>query len=569
MNVRFRTSQVGFLGRLSGWFRRPDALAPPIRKWRLTTTVERSPLEMMSVHIRHEEYGAALSLAKLYGLDTDLAYKARWERSDFGPASIGDNLGKIRDRRWVIGECLRRVPKTAEAMRALLQYGLQETNKWRYPEKGDGWEGGEEALEVPAGSGAAGAESSGDGEAWWFRERRLQLLRSSDLLATFLVIHNNRFSADRFALFQAGNLKDLAVQFAQAGSAGPLEVLLKRHTHSLAENWLEVLDSMPETVVPYSIRSLLPGPRAPVASISRRPDWIETEETLAAIRNGLLPASVGESTEELARLSRGLVWPSGDKLSEWYETRAVAIDSNSGLLEHSLYLLTLGADLGVRGLERLSEDVQDLYEVVYGGKAFEEASGAVDLSLVEWLGMDGFERYCTVMSGASKEDVVERLEGPADRVARRWAERQEGTSKGSGGPEGAGESALSTETGGGATDMSPSESFPRKWLLQQAGKGALELVSTALYSQLPSPGVNKRLLSHEVVLETALECVYTCQVTDAWDAMAALLGGLTRPKSLTPSGSPRAQGVGGKGDGVKQGEECPYVVIVSVAAIED
>jgi hypothetical protein len=559
-------SQVGIFRRVSGWFSRAAPPSPSISKWRLTSIVERSPLEMMGVHIKHEEYGTALSLAKLYDLDTDLVYKARWEKSDLDSASVQDNLGKIEDWRWVITECIDRVMKSAEAMKALLQYGLKETEKWKYPDRG---EVEREALEVPAGSEAGGSDSSGAGEAWWFRERRLQLLRCSDLLATFLVIHNNRYSGEKFAAFKAGSLKDLAVQLAQAGSAGSLEVLLKRHTHSLAQDWLAVLDSMPETVVPYSIRGLLPGPRPPVAAVSRRPDWIEGEETVAAIRNGSLPPSAAESTEELVKLSRGLVWPTGDQLTEWYRARAVAIDSKSGLLEHSLYLLTLGTDLGVQGLDQLSEDVQDLYEVVYGGKQIDE-EGAVELTLVDWLQMGGFERYCTVMNGASKEDVAERLEGPADRVAQRWVARQEGTAREDAGAQpGASEGVADTGSslkakGGSKTETnqrSPPQAFPRRWLLLQAEKGDLGLVSTVLEAQLHG-GVNKRLLSHEEVLDTALECVYTCPATDAWDEMAHLLAALNMTyKPLTPGNSPRAQEGGSenrRGDAAQQGEGCAH-----------
>lgn len=518
---------------------------------------------MMGVHIKHEEYGTALSLAKVYGLDTDLVYKARWEKSDLDSASVRDNLGKIEDRKWVITECIDRVMKSAEAMRALLQYGLKETEKWKYLDREDGWE----TLEVSAGSEAGGSGASRAEEAWWFRERRLQLLRCSDLLATFLVIHNNRYSGEKFAAFKAGSLKDLAVQLAQAGSAGSLEVLLKRHTHSLAQDWLAVLDSMPETVVPYSIRGLLPGPRPPVASVSRRPDWIEGEETVAAIGNGSLPPSAAESTEELVRLSRGLVWPTGDQLTEWYRARAVGIDSKSGLLEHSLYLLTLGADLGVRGLEQLSVDVQDLYEVVYGGKQIDE-EGVVELTLVDWLKMGGFERYYTVMKGASKEDVAERLEGPADRVAQRWAARPEGTAREdagaqTGASEGVADTVNSPRTKGGSktetNQRSPPQAFPRRWLLLQAEKGDLGLVSTVLEAQLHG-GVNKRLLTHEEVLDTALECVYTCPATDAWDGMAHLLAALNvTSKPLTPGGSPKAQEGGSenrRGDAAQQGEGC-------------
>ena len=66
-------------------------------------------------------------MAKLYGLDADEVYKARWFKGAANKHNVGDNLPKITDRAWVMRQCLSRLAATHEAQRAVLTYGLKET----------------------------------------------------------------------------------------------------------------------------------------------------------------------------------------------------------------------------------------------------------------------------------------------------------------------------------------------------------------------------------------------------------------------------------------------------------
>ena len=68
-----------------------------------------------------------MNLAKLYGLDADEVYKARWFKGAANKHNVGDNLPKITDRAWVLHQCLTRLADTHEAQRAVLTYGLKET----------------------------------------------------------------------------------------------------------------------------------------------------------------------------------------------------------------------------------------------------------------------------------------------------------------------------------------------------------------------------------------------------------------------------------------------------------
>lgn len=75
-----------------------------------------------------QQYEEALTLARTYNLDLDLVYQTQWRKSEFSVNDLEQYLSKVSKRLVVLNECLTRVPKTLDAVRELLNFGLLGAN---------------------------------------------------------------------------------------------------------------------------------------------------------------------------------------------------------------------------------------------------------------------------------------------------------------------------------------------------------------------------------------------------------------------------------------------------------
>ncbi len=95
--------------------------------FRLLSLSNTTPERLFISKIDAEEYGDALTLARIYNLNPDPVYQKRWATSPVTKHSIQDFLSKIKDLNWVLRECKERVPATLAGAKALLLYGLKIT----------------------------------------------------------------------------------------------------------------------------------------------------------------------------------------------------------------------------------------------------------------------------------------------------------------------------------------------------------------------------------------------------------------------------------------------------------
>ncbi|KAK2171516.1 hypothetical protein NP493_1055g01016 [Ridgeia piscesae] len=198
-------------------------------------------------------------LAKTYNLDCDLVYQRQWRRTPVSVASIQDYLSKISKRSWVLHECLERVPEDIDAMRGLLEYGLQGTDLEALIAIGKGEDGGrfilcerEEVYESTDGYGVEELMTSTEEATRNRREEllaqvnfdnltlaqrelcraRLRLLQFSDRLLTYEEVlggphaAGERYDHRFFEKFRSENIVRLAVNYARAAAALTLRQLL-------------------------------------------------------------------------------------------------------------------------------------------------------------------------------------------------------------------------------------------------------------------------------------------------------------------------------------------------------
>lgn len=138
--------------------------------WNLLSFSERSASEMYTILIKNQEYQAALEFASRHGLDRDEVFKSQWLHSIQGTDEINMLLSNIKDKKFVLSECVHKIGPTEDAMRALLSFGLRITDQYRFSESDD----------------------DGCSLIWHFRMVRLQLLQCRDKLETFVGINMGR-----------------------------------------------------------------------------------------------------------------------------------------------------------------------------------------------------------------------------------------------------------------------------------------------------------------------------------------------------------------------------------------
>lgn len=139
--------------------------------WFLVSFSEKSIPEMYGLLIRKRSYQAALDFADRHGLDKDEVLKSQWLNSSQGVNEINIFLANIKDKNFVLSECVHRVGPTEDAVKALLAYGLRITDHHRFSEVDDD-------------------DSS---HVWDVRLARLQILQFRDRLETFLGINMGRY----------------------------------------------------------------------------------------------------------------------------------------------------------------------------------------------------------------------------------------------------------------------------------------------------------------------------------------------------------------------------------------
>ncbi|PPR94110.1 hypothetical protein GOBAR_AA26566 [Gossypium barbadense] len=470
-------------------------------RWNLVSLSERSVPEMYKILIGNSKHQAALEFSDRYQLDGDEVLKSQWLCSNQGINDLNTFLSNIKDKAFVLSECVDKVGPSEEAVKALLAYGLQLTNFYKFSEQ----------------------NNQKFGEIWDFRLARLQLLQFSDRLETFLGINMGRFSVQEYSKFRVMPIDESAIALAESGKIGALNLLFKRHPYSLAPFMLDILDAIPETIPVRTYVQLLPG-RFPPRFFIREEDWVECDKMICFISN--LPENQDIDnqirTEPIVKQLLGSFWPSTAELAFWYKHRARDIDSYSGLLDNCLSLVGFACQKGVNELKQFHEDISYLHQLVYANE--NDAEISTSMSLVAWEQLSDYEKFRTMLDGCREENVVESLWNKAIPFMQKRSRRV----------------SLATQEqiadGHSQVDRTRSESFLVRWLKEMSLVNKLDVCLMVIEEgcrELQSSGFFKDEVE---VVDCALQCLYLFTVTDRWSTMAAILSKL-----------PHKQGVKGLG----------------------
>ncbi|KAJ7965299.1 MAG2-interacting protein 2 [Quillaja saponaria] len=458
--------------------------------WNLITFSERSIPEMYNILISNKKFEEALGFADCHGLDKNEVLKSQWLHSNQGINDINMFLSNIKDQAFVLSECVERVGATEDAERALLAYGLRITDQQRFSE----------------------VEDHTSSLIWDCRIARVKLLHFRDRLETYLGINMGRFSVQEYRKFRVMPLNEAAVNLAESGKIGALNLLFKRHPYSLTPFMLEILAAIPETVPVQTYGQLLPGRSPPSSTAVREDDWVECDETIHVIKGLSQDHDIGIQmrTEPIVKQCLGFLWPSTDELSNWYKDRTRAIDSFSGQLDNCLHLLDFAIRKGITELQYFHEDVTYLHQIIYS----DDSGGglSISMSLVTWEGLADYEKFKIMLQGVKMENVVERLRDKAVPFMQNRRHKTSLVGK---------DNALSPK-------HDEEESFLVRWLKEVALENKLDICLVVVEEVCRDFQCDLYFRDEVEAVDCALECIYSCTATDRWSTMTAILSKLPK-----------------------------------------
>ncbi|XP_019090516.1 PREDICTED: MAG2-interacting protein 2-like [Camelina sativa] len=447
--------------------------------WRLISFTEKTIPEMYKILVEKSHYQEALDFADSHGLDRDEVFKSRWLNSEKMVSDVSMILSKIKDKAFVLSECLNRIGPTEDSMKALLAHGVNLTNHYVF----------------------AKSEDQESQPLWESRLARLRLLQFSERLDTYLGISMGRYSVQDYRKFRSNPINQAAIALAESGRIGALNLLFKRHPYSLASFMLQILAAIPETVPVETYAHLLPGKSPPTSMAVREEDWVECEKMVRFI-NKLPENRKNDSqiqTEPIVRRCLGYNWPSSEELAAWYKNRARDIDSSTGLLDNCTCLIDIAWKKGMSELEQFHEDLSYLHQIIYS----DEIGGEIcfSLSLVGWEHLSNYEKFKMMLEGIKTETVVRRLH---DKAIPFMQKRFLGT------------------------NSRNEESFLVKWLKEMAAKNEIDLCSKVIEEGCMDLYTVCFFKDEVQVVDCALQCLYLCKVTDKWNVMATMLSKLPK-----------------------------------------
>ncbi|KAG5233673.1 MAG2-interacting protein [Salix suchowensis] len=466
---------------------RNDQLDVSQLHWSLISVSKRSVPEMYNILISNCKYQAALDFANHHGLDGEEVLKSQWLHSGHGKDGINMFLSNIKDRNFVLSECVDKVGPTEDAVKALLSYGLQVTDQFRFSE----------------------SEADEGNQIWHFRMARLQLLQFRDRLETYMGINMGRFSVQEYCKFRIIPVGEAAITLAESGKIGALNLLFKRHPYSLSPSLLKILAAIPETVPLQTYGQLLPGRSPPPRIALREEDWVECEEMVNFINRLPENHEIGTQiqTEPIVKRCLGYLWPSSSELSEWYKNRARDIDSFSGQLDNCINLIDLACHKGIYELQKFHEDILYLHQLIYSDE--NDVDVCSSMSLISWEQLSDYEKFRMMLKGAKEENVVKRLHDKAIPFMRKRFHNMTYF-----------------------TQDQDTDSFLVKWLKEIALENKLDTCLMVFEEGCRELHMNDFFKDEIEAVDCALQCIYLCTVTDRWSIMAALLSKLPQKQDV-------------------------------------
>ena len=379
--------------------------APPEAVWRLDSRIQRTPTEMLTLHLERGQWDAAIDVATEHGIGCDDVFVARFEAEltsgyELTHAVLDETLGRLRSSERIASICSSSVCESPEEQLCLVDFGLRR--------------GGATDTTAPLESLVS----------------RIRLLQHRERIGTFLEMSHGVWDKTAFDAFRDAQMDEAASSLAKAGQLSTLQVVFHRHAAALMGKELEIVGHIPATIPPDLVLSLVPAiGQSPLPNPHVARDWLEEpaavhhvfdrlmKTTELAAPSGKDNAAMLTSTEWLSRASHG-----GGDMREITEeevvscivARARMIETVSGRLDLASQTLANAKTLGIRDSERLcalSVIIDELYSAVYGG-------GHWRLSLTEYEMMSDFAKFNLLMRDIRRPTTDASVGGEENEIGK-------------------------------------------------------------------------------------------------------------------------------------------------------
>lgn len=405
------------------------------KEYELLKEVEASPEEQFAEKLLHEEYEEALSVAHRFNLDTDPIFQQQWSRcQDITVEAISGFLKNVKNRIWVLDECLDKIPDKLEATKSLLEYGLEltsyenvlllnskpilvENNSPKNKARSVIQEATSEDKYLPSNPSLL---TSSDVEKLTEQQKsyicfRVQLLKYRSRLLTYEAILGGpsvshlHYSRQVYSRFREDSIMKSVISFAHKGDCDAVSVLFTLHGKETLDHWLMILSNFPEVMSPVVYQNLLPecddtqvGCWQQQSICDDNQDW--SEKLVDREDDSSLYASLLYEQTHLRELLqfRGTESMTKSSLHDWFILRAKQIEQLSSLPENSLQLLKLGMERNVPGLTQTHSDLETFSTLVY--ECLPRSEEHVDISFDQFLLMTPSHVIDLMMIGVEKMD---------------------------------------------------------------------------------------------------------------------------------------------------------------------
>ncbi|XP_075262916.1 NBAS subunit of NRZ tethering complex-like isoform X2 [Convolutriloba macropyga] len=428
-----------------------DHFQPPKKKPKLIKKLYRifsfqstTPEALFKIKLQNEEFGEALSLAKLFNLDSDLVYMRQWRKYPVSNATIQDYLRKISKRHWILRECVNRTSDDLDATKALLNYGLIGTEI-------------EVIIDIGARGNVSESESKkavydlriendneNDDDDYLSRqaiaEKKSKLRKEtvSKLLKEFKTVSSlddeqreilrlrkrlihylqtltlyeevlggaekaaQNFSSDEFAKLRDQTWLKTTVDFAQSSDWQAVDTMFM-YVEQLEMSRLLVLSNFPETMDISEYAELLPSlsdqgiVKGLFLNNQFENDWMDSDVIKGLFDEELKLVKIDcESLPEIIKPR-----PIASAIcSDWFKWRAREIESCTGLMANAIELLKGGVDNQIPGLIQLLTDMQLLQAFV----CEKQTNTLIELETFE--AMSEFDKINLVVASSTPQTIA-------------------------------------------------------------------------------------------------------------------------------------------------------------------
>lgn len=358
-----------------------------------------------------KNYDEALGLAQSYDfLDIDLVYKCKWTNSTITQQSIKTVLGNIRDKLWVISECVHTVPISYDTCEKLIDFGLENANLKFLYHLGDS----EVSTRIDNKTSSISPTDSyrnkstpqlsknkkhldrledkdfeplidfatlneAQKDLCKYRQELISykksLLTYGEILGDYKTIVQH-FDHVFYDELRQKNIFDASIDYAHDGDSHAVKVLFDLYFKELKAHYLPIISSFPETLAPLHYKDLLPQIRDGLIIFPIKQskieddsefDWsLRCKDNRATIdMSESFNSQVSQFYSENTCLKKFKSSLDVELIQDWYLFRSRELEKHSLWPSHSIQLLKYGIEIGVESLEELLYDLDEFDKFIY------------------------------------------------------------------------------------------------------------------------------------------------------------------------------------------------------------